>query len=75
MTPTQIPSSNVHFKAQCTTETDKNFSLNNLLYVNDGAFIFAKKDELKQSAQIIHDILAHFSLQMHIGSNFQKYKA
>ena len=62
------------FKAQCTTAAGKNFSLNNLLYIDDGTFILTKWDKLQQSAQIIHDTLAHFNLQMHIGSSSQKSK-
>jgi hypothetical protein len=48
--------------------------LNNLLYVDDGAFIFTNKTDMIKAAEIIFDHFARFGLIMHIGKNGKKSK-
>ena len=52
------------------TQTDRNtFNLFYLLYVDDGAFLFTTKDDMKKGADLIHDLFASLGLKMHIGQN------
>ena len=48
--------------------------LNNLLYVDDGAFIFTNKTDMIKAAEIIYKHFARFGLIMHIGRDGKKSK-
>ena len=48
--------------------------LNNLLYVDDGAFIFTNKANMIKAAEIIYKHFARFGLIMHIGRDGKKSK-
>eukprot|EP00978_Attheya_sp_CCMP212_P015928 scaffold41313_cov53-Attheya_sp.AAC.1 len=48
--------------------------LNNLLYVDDGAFIFTNRPDMEKAASIIFEPFAKFGLIMHIGTGGKKSK-
>eukprot|EP00978_Attheya_sp_CCMP212_P004868 scaffold10680_cov64-Attheya_sp.AAC.12 len=48
--------------------------LNNLLYVDDGAFIFTNKPDMEKVASIIFEHFTRFGLIMHIGTGEKKSK-
>ena len=48
--------------------------IDNILYVDDGAFAYSSKQELENGTQQLHDHLAKFGLQMHVGSENTKSK-
>ena len=48
--------------------------VNNLLYVDDGAFAFPTRQSLEEGAQQIYDHLTKFGLEMHIGTEKAKSK-
>jgi hypothetical protein len=50
------------WKAKGTT-----FKLNNILYVNDGVFVFNAKGDMIKGAKILRKHMALFRLIMHIG--------
>ena len=50
------------------------FQIDDLLYVDDGTFLFSTLTEMKEAMQTIHDHFAKFGLQMHIGSKNAKLK-
>jgi hypothetical protein len=52
------------WKAKGTT-----FKLNNILYVDDGAFIFNTRSNMIMGAEILRSHMACFGLIMHIGRN------
>ena len=63
-----------HFLSQNTAAKGKEFNINSSLYVDGGMFLIATREETEQAAQLIHDHLAHFSLQMPFVSDVQKLK-
>jgi hypothetical protein len=56
------------WKAKGTT-----FKLNNILYVDDGVFVYNTKGNMIKGAKILRKHMAHFGLIMHIGRE-GKYK-
>eukprot|EP00978_Attheya_sp_CCMP212_P040944 scaffold229102_cov58-Attheya_sp.AAC.1 len=48
--------------------------LNNLLYVDDGAFIFTSRPDMEKAASIIFEHFAKLGLIMHIGTGGKKSK-
>jgi len=56
-----------------TTKGDA-FQIDDLLYVDDGTFLFSTLTEMKEALQTIHDHFAKFRLQMHVGSTNAKSK-
>jgi len=56
-----------------TTKGDA-FQIDDLLYVDDGTFLFLILTEMKKATQTIHDHFSKFGLQMHIGSTSAKSK-
>jgi len=62
-------------KKEQETKWDQNKCLiDNLLYVDDGAFAYSSKQELENGTQQLHDHLVKFGLQMHVGSENPKSK-
>ena len=51
------------------------FQVDNLLYIDDGAFLFERLKELATATQIIYDHFTKFGWQMHVGTKIQKSKA
>ena len=54
--------------------TETPFNIPNLLYIDDGAFIFKTLKGTKKAAQIIFNHFAKFGLEMHIGIETEKDK-
>jgi len=48
------------------------FQVDNLLYVDNGAFLFETLKELTTASQIIYDHFMKFGLQMQVGMKKQK---
>jgi hypothetical protein len=59
---------------QPTKSNGSSFNIENLLYVDDGAFLFQSHSDIQTGAQKIHDHFAHFGLQMHVGNASTKSK-
>ena len=61
---------------QPTKSQGKTFNLDNLLYVDDGSFLFATKDHLEKATQQLFDHFTKFRLQVHVGTEKtnQKWK-
>jgi hypothetical protein len=79
----EIPSFNFHrnrerpigrLVGQRTQSKGTLILLNNLLYVDDGAFIFTNREDMEKAAGLIFDHFAKFGLIMHIGTNGKKSK-
>jgi len=52
-------------------KNESSFQVDNLLYVDDGAFLLRTLNELKIASQTIHDHFSKFGLQVHVGTNKQ----
>jgi len=50
------------------------FQVDDLLYIDDGAFLFDTLEELTTASQIIYDHFMKFGLQMHVSTKDQKSK-
>eukprot|EP00978_Attheya_sp_CCMP212_P012127 scaffold30130_cov58-Attheya_sp.AAC.9 len=70
----EVPTYNYHPNYERTKSKGTILVLNNLLYVDDGAFIFTNKSDMIKAAKIIFDHFACFGLIMHIGKNGKKSK-
>ena len=62
------------FQGQETKWEGKKCLINNLLYVDDGVFAYSSKQEIEKGTQQLHNHLAKFRLQMHVGSENMKSK-
>jgi len=60
--------------AQPTKSKGTMFSINNILYINDGVFLFATRDHLIRATQQLSKHFARFGLQMHVRNNETKSK-
>ena len=65
---------NLQPKPNTTKKNQSSFQIDNLLYIDDGAFLFESLDDLKSATQTIHDHFSKFGLQMHSGTKNQKSK-
>jgi len=62
------------FQGQEMKWEGKKCLIDNLLYVDDGAFAYSSKQELEKGTQQLHDHLAKFGLQLHVGLENTKSK-
>jgi len=69
-----FPNNKGRLTGQRTASNGTPFQLNNLLFVNDGAFIFQNRLDIESGAQIIYSHFDCFGLQIHIGTEDTKSK-
>lgn len=63
------------FTGQVTRTAGSILRVNNFLFIDDGAFVFATYDSAKQAAQIIVDHFQEFGLTVHTGDEASKSKS
>jgi len=67
-----FPNDNGRLRGQRTKSAGTPFNIPNLVYFDDGAFIFQTLEDTEKAAQIIFDHFAKFGLKIHAGIETEK---
>jgi hypothetical protein len=70
----EVYKQNGRLKDQCTNAKGTIFTVENLLYINDGAFLCNNKKDLERLTQELHSHFLKFGLKMHVGSGNENSK-